>query len=761
MRYSPTSIFTHMLLTALPVMLALIFSATAALAQEVQAIKVEGNQRIEASTIETYLGLERGSNASPYDLDLAFKRLYDTGFFSDIRIAREGGTVIVKVTENPSINRVVFEGNDRISTEDLEKEITLRARSIYSRTRVQQDLKRLLDVYRRSGRYSAEITPKIIPLEQNRIDLVYEINEGPEATIRKITFIGNEAFSASQLETVITSETTTWYKFLSDNDKYDPDRLLFDQEVLRRFYFENGFADFKVVSAIAELSPTRDAFYVTFTVEEGPVYRFGKISTETTLDEKKVGNLKGFITTRTGEIYNATEIEASIDAMVAALGDKGFAFVDIDPVSKRNTKEKTIDLTYKISEGPRVYVDRITIFGNVRTLDEVIRREFRLSEGDAYSTSKLKRSEERLNRLGFFEKVVVQNTPGDAPDKTNIDVEVQEKSTGEVTFGAGFSTADGALLDAGIKERNFLGRGQEVTLRGLLAQQRSQVQLGFTEPYFLDRDLAAGFDLYYTTQNLQDQASFNRDAAGVILRAGFALSEDWRYQVRYSLESSDITNVREDASIFVKEQAGKNLTSAIGQSFFYDKRDNPRNPTSGAYARINQDLAGLGGDDRFIRNELLSSYYYPFAKKWIGGATFSGGNITGLGEDVPISQRYFIGGQQFHGFQTAGIGPRDLSTDDALGANNYYIATGEVKFPVGLPDDLGVSGVTFLDVGSAWGIDDSGSTIADSASLRAAAGFGVAWASPFGPIRIDFSNAFLKEDYDRTETVRFGFGTRF
>jgi len=753
--------FARMGLQWLSVICVLMFSASVALAQEVQAIKIEGNQRVEASAIETYLGLERSKDASPYDLDLALKRLYDTGFFSDVRITRDGGTVLVKVTENPSINRVAFEGNEHISTEDLEKEITLRARSIYSRTKVQQDLKRLLDVYRRNGRYSAEITPKIIPLEQNRIDLVYEIVEGPEATIRKITFIGNEAFSSSQLENIITSETTTWYKFLSNNDKYDPDRLLFDQEVLRRFYFENGYADFKVVSAIAELSPNRDAFYVTFTLEEGPVYRFGDVNIKTTLDTKKTGDLKGLLTTRTGEIFNATEIESSIDAMVAKLGDKGFAFVDIEPVKERQPKERIITLTYQISEGPRVYVDRINIFGNVRTLDEVIRREFKLSEGDAYSTSKLKRSEERLNRLGFFEKVVIQNTPGDAPDRTNIDVEVQEKSTGEVTFGAGFSTADGPLVDAGIKERNFLGRGQEVTLRGLVAGQRSQFQLGFTEPYFLNRDLSAGFDLYYTTQDLQSEASFNRDAYGVILRSGFALSEDWRYQARYSFESSDITNVREDASVYIKEQKGKNIASAVGQSFFYDTRDNPRDPTSGAYARINQDLAGLGGDDRFLRNELITNYNYPLAKKWIGSAGFSGGNITGLSEDVSINQRYFIGSQQFRGFQTAGIGPRDLSTGDALGANNYYVATGEVKFPLGLPEDLGVRGAVFSDLGSAWGLDQSGPNIVNDSTLRASAGVGIAWASPFGPIRVDFSDAFLKEDYDRTELVRFGFGTRF
>ncbi|MFN8930274.1 MAG: outer membrane protein assembly factor BamA [Alphaproteobacteria bacterium] len=751
-----------MLKTLYFLFLATFFLNGTAMAQAVTSIQIDGNQRIETSAIETYLALDPGANVSPYELDLALKRLYDTGFFSDVTVARDGGIIRVKVVENPSVNRVVFEGNDHIKTEDLEKEITLKARSIYSRTRVQQDLKRLLDVYRRNGRYSAEITPKIIALEQNRIDLVYEITEGPSAAIQKVTFIGNEAFSSSTLENVITSEASVWYKFLSSNDKYDPDRLQFDQEQLRRFYFANGFADFKVTSAIAELSPNRDAFFVTFTVEEGKVYNFGKVNIETALDPKRTGKLKALLTTRQGQLYNATEIETSIDALVARLGDKGFAFVNVDPETVRNKgKNPTIDLTYKISEGPRVYVDRINIYGNLGTLDEVIRREFLLGEGDPFSSSKLKRSEERLNRLGFFEKVSIQNTRGSAPDRTNIDVEVQEKSTGEITFGAGFSTQDGVLADVGIKERNFLGRGQEVTARALVAAQRTQYQLGFTEPYFLGRDLSAGFDLYRSTQDLQSEASFDRAATGLILRSGFAISPDWRYQARYSYEYSDITNIRDDASIFIKQQEGQTSTSAVGQSFFYDKRDNPRDPTSGTYLRFNQDVAGVGGDQKFFRNEIFSSYHHPLAKKWTGSAGLSAGNISGISEDVAINQRFFIGSNEFLGFQTAGIGPRDLTTNDALGGENYYISNAEVKFPLGLPEDLGVSGVAFVYAGSVFGLDESGPNIANSSSLRASGGFGIAWASPFGPIRVDFSNAFLKESYDRTQLVNFGFGTRF
>lgn len=731
-------------------------------AEVVKDIKIDGSERIDPTAVETYLGIERGEDVSRYDLDNGLKKLYDTGFFADVGIDMQNGIITVFTTENPSINDVIFEGNDQIDKADLEKEVTLRSRSIYTRTKVQSDLKRLLDVYRRSGRYSAEITPQIIPLDQNRVNLVYDIVEGPKALIQKITFIGNESYDAGTLESVISSATEEWYQFLSDADKYDPDRLQYDQEKLRKFYFENGYADFKMKSAIAELSPQRDAFYLTFTIEEGSQYTYGDVEVKSKLPQARMPNVKEAIGTKTGDLYNATEMEDSIDRMVDVLGDSGFAFVDITPdVVRRPGKEKIIDLTYNVSEGPKVYVERINIFGNMRTLDEVVRREFRLAEGDAYSSSKLKRTEQRLNNLGYFEKVAIQPTQGSSPDQTQLDVQVTEKSTGEVTFGAGFSTVDGALADVGIKERNFLGRGQEVRARGLFAQRRQQFDVGFTEPYFLGRELSAGFDLYKTTQDYRDQSSFDREAIGGVLRLGYALGEKTKHQLRYSIENNNITNIDPSASIYIRSQEGENLTSMVGHSIIYDDLDSRFSPTKGLYFRINQDVAGLGGDDQFIRHELQSEYYYPIAKKWTFLAAGSAGNITGIGKDVRLNQRFFIGSREIRGFDNSGIGARDVNTTDALGGNNYWTASGELRFPVGLPDDLGVTGATFVDFGSEWGLDESGPGIADSSNMRGAAGVGVAWASPFGPIRIDFAKAFLKEEFDEEELVRFSFGTRF
>ena len=728
----------------------------------ITAIEIKGTERIEPSAVENYLGITTGTTISRKDISLGLKKLYETGFFSDVTIEPKGTILQVTVKENPSINEVKFEGNDRISKEDLEKEIGIRARSIYTRNKVQDDLKRLLEVYRRNGRYSAEIVPKIVPLEQNRVDLVYEIIEGPEAKIRHITFIGNEAFSTATLEKVLSSEEEAWWKFLSNNDKYDSERLNFDQEQLRKFYEDQGYADFKVTSAIAEISPNKDAFYLTFTLSEGEQYHFGKVDVKSTLSKINMQDFRSFILTDKGDLYNSSNIELSIDSLISALGDRGFAFVDITPVTKkRDDKSHIIDLTYQVKEGPRVYVEKINIFGNLRTLDRVIRREFRLAEGDAYNSTKLRRSEQRLNNIGYFEKVNISTHQGSSPDKTIIDVEVVEKSTGEITFGAGFSTTDGPLADIGLTERNFLGRGQSLRLRTTFAARRRQYDIGFTEPYFLDRELEAGFDIYRTTQNVSNNSNFDRTATGFNVHTAYNLSEKLKHSIRYDIEQNEISNIGNDASIYIREQEGKNTTSLVGQSFIYDGRDNRFTPTSGWYWRVNEDVAGLGGNDKFLRHEVQSEYYIPLAKQWTFALNGSAGNIFGLGKNVGINQRFFLGSKEIRGFGNAGIGPRDILTGDALGGNNYYTASGEVRFPLGLPDELGVTGAAFIDAASLFDLDVSGPNIGDDSATRVAAGVGVAWSSPFGPIRIDFAQALAKQSYDNTELVRFSFGTRF
>ncbi len=729
---------------------------------DVGAVRIEGNQRVESSTILSYLGVRSGSQLKQSDIDGSLKNLYATGFFSDVKLLKSGNALVVRVVENPIVNKVAFEGNSTIETEDLEKEMGLKARSVYSRDKLQADVKRIIDIYRRSGRYNAVVEPKTIAQDQNRVDLVYEITEGATAHVEKINFVGNKKFSDSDLRKAVRTEETRWYKFFSDSDKYDPDRLQFDQELLRRYYINEGYADFQVKSAHAELSPKKDAFYITFVVDEGVQYKFGEVKVTSELKNGEKPDFSDLITSKSGKIYNASKVEETIDAMTKRLGDLGYAFVDIQPKLERDTPKQLANLTYVIKPGPRVYVERINVTGNVRTLDEVIRREFRVSEGDAYNNSKLQRSEQRLNNLGFFEKVDIKNEQGSAPDKTVVNVDVKEKSTGEVSIGAGFSTTDGVLGDFGVSEKNLLGRGQELRTRLTLAARRKQIELGFTEPYFLNRDIAAGFDIYRTKQDFLAQSSYNMDTKGFNLRSSYALQEKLQHSVNYTLRENNVTDVTPEASTYIKQQVGTNVNSAISQSFAYDDRNNKLDPSSGYYLRVTQEFAGLGGDSRYLKHDLKASYYYPITSKWRTSFIASSGYIFGMGgRDVRINDRFFVGGDDLRGFRNAGIGPRDTATRDSLGGNAYYTGTAELKFPLGLPEELGVSGAVFGDAGSLWKIDGSNVGVSESNAIRASAGVGILWTSPFGPIRVDFAHAFAKQDEDMTETMRFSFGTRF
>lgn len=728
----------------------------------IRRVRVEGNQRIEARTILTYLGIKDGDAFDGQSIAKALKDLFNTGFFADVKLVRSGNDLVVRVVENPVINKVAFEGNKDTKSEDLEKEVELKPRSIYTKTKVQNDVKRILDIYRRAGRYTATVNPKIIQQDQNRVDLVYEIQEGPVARIEHISFIGNERFSSGDLESVIRSSENRWYQFLSDNDKYDPDRLQFDQELLRRFYTSQGYADFQVKSAHAELAPNKDAFYVTFVVDEGPQYVLGKVDVKSSLKGNESPDFSDFITTETGDDYDAGAVESTIEALTNEVGNLGYAFVDIDPRLARDRANKIIDLTYEIKPGPRVYVERINVVGNVRTLDTVIRREFRLAEGDPFNSSKLKRSEQRLNNLNYFEKVVVTNEPGSAPDKTVVNVEVTEKSTGEINFGAGFSSSDGPLADFGIKESNLLGRGQELHTRFTYASRRKQVELGFTEPYFLNRELSAGFDVFRTSYDYVSESSYNLDSKGVNLRMGYNLREKISHQIYYTLRDNDITDVSPLASLYIRNQIGRYVNSAIGHALVYDNLNNRLDPSSGTYFKVSQEISGLGGDSKYLKHEGKAAYYYPIAKSWTWSISGTGGHVTGYGStDVNIGDRFFIGGESIRGFDNSGVGARDIATRDSLGGNSYYTASTETRFPLGLPEDLGILGAAFIDAGSLWNIDGNTAGVADSSSPRLSAGVGIAWASPFGPIRLDFAHAIIKQDHDRTETFRFNFGTRF
>ena len=739
-------------------------------ARVIDVIKVEGTQRIDPETVRTYMTLQPGDRFSPAAVNESLKRLFATGFFSTIEILEgpDGRTLIVRVQENPVISLVAFEGNLRIKDEDLRPEVQTTPRSIYTRSKIQADVQRILDVYRRSGRFAATVEPKLIEQPQNRVDVVFEVQEGPLTQVERIVFIGNKRFSDNDLRDEIFTTETRFWKFWTNSDVYDPDRFSVDQQALRQFYLREGYADFRVQSAVAELTPSKRGFILTFTIDEGERYRFGTIEVESKIPAIEASTLLPLIEAKPGDWYNADLINLDIDAMSDRTGEAGFAFVDIRPQARPDRTKRVVNLVYQIGEGPRIYVNRIDIEGNIRTEDKVIRREFRLSEGDPFNTSKLRRSKQRVSNLGFFESVVTETKPSEQADRTDIVVKVEEKSTGEVSFGAGFSTQDGPIGDASIRERNLLGKGQDLRL-GLRVSGRTQtLDLSFTEPYFLNRRLAAGFDIFKTEQDNTDESSFELNSIGLKLRSGYAITEHLRQSWTYGIVNNDLI-AGSLASAFVQDAKGVTTTSSIEHSLTWDTRDDRFSPREGFVLGMTNELAGFGGSERFLKNQFTGAWYNELLPDVVLSLVGRSGGVIGITQDTSVIQRYSLGGDRLRGFAVSGVGPRDLDTDDAIGGNFFYTGTVEVEFPLGLAEELGIRGRVFGEGGSLFGLDNDrlrDSTgklvsVANDTAIRASIGAGVSWDSPFGPVRVDVGFPVMKQKYDKTQTLFFSFGTRF
>jgi outer membrane protein insertion porin family len=766
----------------------------------VQRILVKGNERIEPATVISYLPIQPGDTVDPAKADLALKALFRTDLFSDVKIDFQDGDLIVTVVENPIINRVLFEGNSSLKDDKLKDEVSVRPRGIFTRAKVQSDVARILELYRRSGRISATVTPQIVELPQKRVDLIFKIDEGPKSGILRVDFLGNKAFSDNDLRGVVVTEESKWYKFFSSNANYDPDRLEYDKEQLRKFYRNRGYYDFRVVSSVAELAPDKNGFTVTYTVDEGPEYKFGKIAVETELQKLDKNVLQALVPIHQGELYEDQRLEQATDALTFAAGAAGFAFVDVRPRFTRHPENGTVDVTFDVKEGPRVYIDRIDIVGNTQTLDYVIRREMNVSEGDAYNRALVDRSKNQIRALGFFKNVDITETPGTAPDRTNLQVKVEEQPTGELSFSAGYSSVDQLVLDLGFAEHNFRGRGQDVRARISVGSLRQQVDFSFTEPRFQGRDLALGSDLFYYKYDLTDYSAYKTTSFGGNVRLSFPLSLNSRGSLLYTLRSDDVEiddtlcdPTAEIISFSVCSQRGSFLTSLIGYGYRLDRRNDPINPSRGFTFGLTQDFAGVGGDVKYIRTEGDAGWYHGFSKNFVLSVTGSAGFVGGWGGDhIRINDRFYKGGNSFRGFETAGIGPRDLSfgRTDALGGKAYAIGSVELTVPTFLPEQYGIKAALFSDFGTLGLLDDvdkrapvpvdpndltkgfqkdaagnlilvQSSEIKDDLSLRASAGISIFWKSPMGPLRFDFSQVLAKERYDKTELFRFSTSTRF
>ena len=800
-----------------------VFGAAAVLAMSLpafaQAVSVQGNRRVDAETIRSYF-----PSTDQAGVNEGVKSLYATGLFSDVKVSRQGNSVVVRVVENNVINRVAFEGNSKLKSDQLASEVQSKSRGAYSPATVEADVERIKDIYRRGGRGAASVTARTVDLPNGRMDVVFTIDEGSKTGVRDIVFVGNKAFSSSRLRDLMQTTEMNYLSWLKTSDVYDPDKIAADQELIRRYYLKNGYADFRVVGSDAVYDEAKKGWVVTISVDEGQQYKVGSISVESRLPDVSVESLRKVITIKEGDVYNGDRVEKTVDALTRELAKSGYAFSSARPRGDRDPATHTISLGFVMEEGPRVYVERINVRGNTRTREYVVRREFDMGEGDAYNRVLVDRAERRLKNLGFFKEVRITNEPGSAPDRVVVNVDVEDQPTGSFAISGGYSTVDGVIGEVSITEQNFLGRGQFVRAALSLGQRTRGIDLSFTEPYLWGR-IAGGVDLF-AKRNINSRYSlYDTTTVGTSLRLGFPLTEEMSFSPRYSIYQSkiDIPNNTDrpyndcsspivgytpgsagasavsdsnsclsngEASVAIKEAAGRRLTSLVGYTLAYNTLNNVKNPTDGLYSELRQDFAGLGGDAKFIRTTGDVRYYYPLYEDIVGLARVQAGNMFAWGSgELRIVDNFNMGPALVRGFAPGGIGPRDISNPDnlissGLGGSNYVGGTLEAQFPIlGLPKEIGLKGAVFGDAGTVFGYkgrtdftavtglpctvanprqQQAGCiTVRDSHAIRSSVGVSLLWASPLGPIRFDFAKAITKDQYDRTQFFRFSGGTSF
>jgi outer membrane protein insertion porin family len=754
-----------------------VIGATQAHADVVRNIVVQGNSRVDPETVRNYLTIEPGRNFGAGEINESVKALYGTGLFSDVKITRQGNNLVVSVKENNVVGTVRFQGNKKLKKDMLQPIIETKSRGVLTQEKLDGDVERIKEAYRRNGRSEAGVTVQTTPRDNGRIDVTFVINEGTRTGIASIDFVGNKHFSRTRLRDVMTTKRTNITSWLSKRDTFDEARFQSDQELIRRLYMRNGFADFRIVSAEANFDEAANRYRLVITVDEGARYRFGAINVDSSIPEVDAANLKGLVRTREGRVFNSTLIERTTEDLNTAVARQGYSFAQIRPRGDRNYENHTIDVTYLIDEGPRLYVERINVQGNTRTRDYVIRREFDLSEGDAFNRVIIDKAERRLRNLGYFKTVAVTTQPGSTPDKVVINVQVEDQSTGSFQVGGGYTTDQGGgfIASVSMTEKNFLGRGQYLKASVGGGVDDRTVNLSFTEPYFLGRRMSLGFDVFYNQAKDTDFRPYNMDSWGGTVRLGLPITDDFNVQFNYKLVQRDVTsygsNYQQDINSGLLETLyplGSEINSSVGYMLTYSTIDNLQDPRDGVFLRFAQDFAGVGGDGQFVRSIIDARMYKEL---WpdsgvVGFVKGGAGNITGYGsDDVAVLDNFFRGGETIRGFQSFGYGGRVQGANDdyAIGGQNYWNVTAEAQFPLPLfPEEFGLRGAVFADAGSLWGHDDlQGLDVQDSSMVRSSVGASVIWNSPFGLLRADFAEALTKADYDKTQVFRFSAGTQF
>ena len=742
-----------------PVLAVMILSFGTVVPGHAETVVVQGNSRIDATTIQSYVTGQTSEAAK--------KDLLATGLFSSVEVAKKGDTIVVTVKENNIINRVAFEGTKRLKSEVFEGELQLKPRGSFTQAALDADIARIKEIYQRVGRSSVDVKSRIVQLENGKIDVVFTVDEGKKTGVKSIEFVGNNSFSAGRLRDEMQTTESNWLSWIKTTDVYDADRIAADTELVRRFYLKHGYADMRITDTKVDYDGDAAGYRVVISVDEGKQYKIGSIDIESKIPEIKPEMLRGRVVLAPGDIYNSDLVEKSIFGITTEVSSRGYAFSQVRPKGDRDASNNTIKLSFVVDEGPRVYIERINVRGNTRTRDVVIRREFDIGEGDAYNKVLVDRTERRLNNLGFFKTVRISNEPGSTPDRVIINVDVEDKSTGQFSVGGGYSTSEGLLAQVGVSESNFLGRGQNASIRASSGQYSKGVELNFTEPYFMERHLSAGFDLYSKQNDNSRFAYYSNVKTGGTLRLGAPLTEEFSVLGRYSLYNNNltITDVT-NASVAIQSAEGNNLTSALGYTLSYNTIDNVSNPRNGILNEFRQDVAGFGGDSRYIRTTNDMKYYRELTDNFEGLLRGQAGYI--YSDNLRIIDGFFMGPDLVRGFALSGIGARDNTTSvsrNALGGTTYLGASSELQFPFfGLPREIGIKGAVFADAGTLFGY--SGSTnnvnvVGDDHSIRSSVGAGVLWSSPIGPIRLDFAFPVTKNDYDQTQVFRFSAGSVF
>lgn len=730
-------------------------------------ITIEGNERVEPATILAYAGIARGQAVSSAQLNDAYQRIVGSGLFEEVEMLPQGAALVIRVREYPTINVISFEGNRKIDDEALAQIVGSQSRHVYSPAQAEADASAITEAYRQSGRIAAIVDPKIIRRSGNRVDLVFEVGEGKVIEIERISFVGNRAYSDRRLRQVLATKQAGLLRTFISSDTFIADRIEFDKQLLRDFYLSRGYVDFQVLDATAEIVRERDAFFVTFSVQEGQSFKFGKITTISDVEEADADEFNAALKLRSGATYSPTVVENNITRLENLALRKGMNFIRIEPRVTRNDRDLTLDVEFAITRGPRVFVERIDIEGNNTTLDRVVRRQFRTVEGDPFNPREVRAAAERIKALGFFSDSTVEAQQGTSPDQVVVKVAVEEQPTGSLSFGASYAVSTGVGLNIGFSESNFLGRGQFLGINITTGADNSNSSFTFVEPAFLGRDLRFKIGAYYNETNNQN-SSYDTRNIGFAPAIEFPLSESSRVELRYKLSEDTLSNVTTDSSTILQLEGveGGLLTSALGYSYSYDTRRTGLDPNTGMLLRFGQDFGGLGGDTQFVSSSMLA---LAETKVWNEEITvrgiFEGGALHMISGNSRVTERFF-GNGKIRGFEPNGIGPRDETAvnKDALGGNLFAVARFEADFPLGLPEEYGISGGAFYDVGSVWSLDNvagTGGTVDDSMNLRSAIGVSLFWTTPIGPLRFNFSKALQKESYDRVQNFDLTISTKF